>query len=298
MGFLFQNFTWKVLSIVLAAVLWFFVLSSNTIEVSKKVDIVLDLPPGLVVSNDITDGITFRLLGSKFFLRTIVDSLKTFRIDLTSAKEGPTYYSITSDMLRLPIGVKVLSISPSRIYPILEPIMHKNVPIEVSTVNKLPPEFRLLKLSPIPKMVRIHGPQSRIKKIKALKVDPVDISEVHPDLRWHVPIKISMDKIKVDEDVEPKILIEVEPKGSNFRVAGVALKIFSDRKYTTNVKKVALYVRCPKHLTHTLTPKRMGATIDLRGKKPGQYLKKVKVKLPRGVKLIRVVPQKIKVQLK
>ncbi len=281
----------------MAIALWFFVLSSSGIEVSKEIKLVLDTAPNLMVSNDVTNKITVRLSGSKFFLRTITNSLDVLRLDLTDAKEGPTYYNISSDILRLPIGVKVLSISPSRIYPMIESVKYKTVPVEVNTTNTLPSDLRLLKLLPSPSKVRIRGPRSRIEKIKVLRPEPVDISNVDPSFRWEVPIKISIPGVSFDEEVSPKIIIEVEPKGSKFRIAGVPLQVLADGEYTISIKKVALYVRGSKKVINAIKSKEILAEVDVRGLSAGEHLRQVKVKLPRGIKLVRVVPSQVKITL-
>jgi len=90
-GFLFSNISWKLLSLVVAFGIWFVVMSSNSIEITKEVTLELDLANGLTVSNEVPDRVSFRLSGSKFFLRTLATSLDTIRIDLTKAKSGPTY---------------------------------------------------------------------------------------------------------------------------------------------------------------------------------------------------------------
>ncbi len=297
MQILFSNLGWKLFSLVVAFGLWFFVLSSNSIEVSKEVPLELALPTDFMVANDITDKVTFRLSGSKFFLRTIINNIDAIKIDLSGAKPGPTYHTITADMLRLPIGVKVVSISPSRIYPVIEPIKYRNIPIKVRTSNQLPDGMRLLKLEPIPKTARIKGPKSKVERVRVLQTQPIDLSEIRPNLKWEVPVEIGISGVAFDEETPPRVVVEVEPKGSNFRVAGVPLKIEANRKYSADVEKVALYVRCPPKLIRTLTPERVSAFVNLKGLRPGQYVREVQVRLPRGVKLVRVVPEEVKVQL-
>ena len=171
MSFIFHNFSWKVLSLFVAFGLWFMVMSSNSIEITKEVIMDIDVPPGLIVANEIPDKITFRLSGSKFFLRTVVNSMDSIHVDLSKAKVGPTYYRIERESLRLPIGVKVLSISPSTINPILEPILRRTVPVQVTTKNQVPSGYRLLSLQAKPQSVRIKGPRTQVERISSLKLN-------------------------------------------------------------------------------------------------------------------------------
>ena len=294
----FQNFLLKILALAIGSILWFFVVSSNNIELTKDVDLSLDLPPNHVISNEVTNKVTFRLLGSKFFLRTVLDSLDTIHIDLTRAKPGRAYYNITSDMLQLPIGVKVLSISPSRIYPEIELIKKKRVPLKMLTKNKIPNDMRLIKLETSTKTVSIKGPKSKIDEIKTLQTQIIDLSKISPELEWKVPVTISTPGVFFEEEESPPyVLIKVEPKGSNFRISGVSVEILGERKYTTTTKNIILFVRSPKKFIQLLKPTIVKASVDMKGLGPGKHIRDVKVKLPKGVKAVRIIPPKIMVEV-
>jgi YbbR domain-containing protein len=297
MGFLFHNFLWKVLSVIVAFGIWFVVMSSNSIEITKEVSLELDLPNGLIVSNEVPDRVSFRLSGSKFFLRTLANSLDTIKVDLTKAKVGPTYYKIEKDSLHLPIGVKILSISPTTINPVLEAVDRRTVPVEIVQKNDLPNGYRLVRLLAMPKNVKIKGPRGIVERISTIRSSPIDLSDIPSSLKWDVPLNTGYPSVSFDEEVEPKISIEVEPTGSNFRVAGVPVKVKGAKNANVAPEKVALYVNCPPNLIKTLNPEKVRAYVEVPETKSGTYVREVKADLPNGVKLVRVVPDKVQVQI-
>jgi YbbR domain-containing protein len=297
MGFLFHNFLWKVLSIIVAFGIWFVVMSSNSIEITKEVSLELDLPNGLIVANEVPDRVSFRLSGSKFFLRTLANSLDTIKVDLTKAKVGPTYYKIEKDSLHLPIGVKILSISPTTINPVLEAVDRRTVPVEIVQKNDLPNGYRLVRLLAMPKNVKIKGPRGIVERISTIRSSPIDLSDIPSSLKWDVPLNTGYPSVSFDEEVEPKISIEVEPTGSNFRVAGVPVKVKGSKSANVAPEKVALYVNCPPNLIKTLNPEKVRAFVEVPETKSGTYVREVKAELPSGVKLVRVVPDKVQVQI-
>jgi YbbR domain-containing protein len=297
MSWIFQNLAWKALSLLVAFCLWFVVMSSNSIEITKEVSLELDVPPGLIVANEVPDRVSFRLSGSKFFLRTLANSLDSIHIDLTKAKAGPTYYRIEKDSLHLPIGVKILSISPSTINPILEHVDRRSVPVEIVRKNDVPNGYRLVRIQAMPRNVRIKGPRNVIEKISVIRTQPIDLADVPASLKWDIPLNTGHANVEFDEEIEPKISVEVEPTGSNFRVAGVPLRVETSRGFNVKPDKVALYVNCPPNLIRTLTPDRVKAIVDMPENKAGTYVREVRVELPAGVKLVRVVPDRVQVQL-
>lgn len=295
MGWFFHNFAWKVLSILVAFCLWFVVMSSNAIEVTKEIPIHLDLPTGLVVSNEIPDRISFRLQGSKFFLRNFLGTLDNFRVDLSKAKAGPTFYRIEKESLNLPLGVRVMSISPTTITPNLEPVEKRSVPVEVSKKNDLPNGYKLIKIVSIPKNVRIKGPHSLVQKISNIKTPAVDLSDVPPGLKWEIPFGTGYSNVVFDEEELPRILVEVEPTGSNFRVSGVPIRVVASKSYSVKPEKVAIFVNCPAALIKTMTPEKVSAFVDLQDAKAGTHIREVKTTVPVGVKVIRVVPNRVEI---
>ena len=56
-------------------------------------------------------------------------------------------------------------------------------------------------------------------------------------------------------------------------------------------------MNCPPNLIRTLTPDRVKAYVEVPETKSGTYVREVKVDLPQGVKLVRVVPDRVQVQL-
>ena len=297
MGILFHNIPWKILSLLVAFGIWFVVMSSNSIEITKEVNLDIEVPSGLTIANEVPSQVSFRLAGSKFFLRTLASSLDTIRIDLTKAKAGPAYYRIEKDSLHLPIGVRVLSISPSTINPVLEHLDRRTVPVEVQQKNEVPNGYRLVKLYASPKNVRIKGPRNILETISSIKSDPIDLSDIPSTLKWDLPLRTGHPNVYFDEDSEPKIMAEVEPTGSNFRVAGVPIRVVGTKALALKPDKAALYVNCPPNLIRSLTPEKVRAYVEVPETKGGIYVREVKVDLPPGVKLVRVVPDRVQVQL-
>src|SRR4051812_36162768 len=82
-----SNIGTKLVSVVIAIVLWAVVLGSRSVEVSKEVPLEIMTPEDLVVANDLPDKIVFRLYGPKAFLRNILDRHEDpIRINLSGTK--------------------------------------------------------------------------------------------------------------------------------------------------------------------------------------------------------------------
>lgn len=298
MNWIFNNFAWKILSLIVAFGLWFMVMSSNNIEITKEVDLEFIVPSGLTIANEIPTRATFRLAGSKFFLRAVASSLNVIRVDLSKANAGPAEYRLDRDTVSFPIGVKVLSISPTTINPVLEAVERRSVPVDVRFATNVPDGYRLVRATPIPKNVRIRGPKKVVERISSIRTPPIDLADIPPSLKWEVPYNTGIRNVTFEEDQEPRVQIEVEPTGSNFRVAGVPIKVEAgSAHFALEIDKVALYVNCPPSLISGLTPDRVKAFVRFDGARPGVYVREVQVELPKGVRLVKVVPQRVQIKV-
>ena len=85
--------------------------------------------------------------------------------------------------------------------------------------------------------------------------------------------------------------------GSNFRIAGVPIQVETKYKAKLNTDKIALYVQCSPKIIPTLTSGRIVAKVHLGDAKPGEYVRAIDVNLPKGVTLVRTVPERVRVIL-
>src|SRR4051812_18331800 len=157
------NLGTKVISVMIAIVLWIIVLGSRNVEVVKEVPLEVITATDVVASNEVPEKIQFRLSGPKAFLRAVSDRREDpIRVNLSSAKPGHLVtYNFFSNSIRVPIGVKVLSINPAALLVKLEYVKKRDVPVRLETRGALPDGFRLAKSEIKPPTVKIKGAESR-----------------------------------------------------------------------------------------------------------------------------------------
>ncbi len=292
-----NNLGTKLISVMVALVLWAVVLGSRNIEVTKEIPLEVVTPADLVPANEIPEKIAFRLSGPKAFLRAILDRREDpIRVNLSGAKPGLVTYRFFSDNIRLPIGVKVLSINPTSILIKLEYMKKRDVPVRLETRGAPPDGYRIGKTDIVPSMVRIKGAETRVDSVTEISTVPIDVSQFRQSFEREVPLDLARYGLQLDGEL-PKAFIEVEPTSANFRIKNVDIRVLSSLKYTLEEKSVTVFVRAhPKDLK-SLDRSQVFATVDLRGKHKGTYSEPVKVTLPDKVGLVRVVPEKVDVTL-
>jgi len=116
------NLQMKLLSLLLATLLWLFV----TLEADDEIELPLSvsyasIPAGLTVTADPESGFRVRIEGPRILLLRQKLLGVSARLDLSEAREGVPFYSGIERSVRLIKGVKPLRLSPSGVELTLKP---------------------------------------------------------------------------------------------------------------------------------------------------------------------------------
>lgn len=292
-----SNLGTKLISVAIAVVLWMIVLGSRNVEATKDVPLEIITPADVIPSNEIPDRISFRLSGPKAFLRTVLDRKEDpIRVNLTGAKPGLITYRFFSDNIRVPIGIKVLSINPTAVLVKLEALKRRDVPVKVEIRGVVPEGYRIVRTEVRPPTVRLKGAETRIDGINEITTVPVDVSGLHQTLERDVALDLSRQGVQLDGPA-PKVVVEIEPISANYRIKNVDIRVLSSYKVKLDDKSVSVLVRADPKDLKSLSHGKIYGVIDLTGKPKGKYVEPVKVTLPEGVGLVKVVPEKVNVTL-
>lgn len=287
----------KVVSVVIAVVLWGVVLGSRNVEVTKEVPIEIMTSADVVTSNDIPDRVLFRLSGPKAFLRTILDRREDpIRINLNGVKPSLLTYRFFSDSIRVSIGVKVLSVNPAAVQVKLEYLKRKDVPVRVEVRGAPPEGLRFAGVQLKPDVVRIKGPESRVDAVTEIATKPIDLSELKRSTEKEVPLDLLKLGVQLDGP-PPRAVIQLDPISANFRIKDVDIRVLSSYKARVGEKSVTVMIRAAPRDLASLDKNKVLASVDLRERNKGRYFESVHVTLPASIGLVKVIPDRVMVTL-
>lgn len=287
----------KIVSITIGIVLWVVVLGSRIVEVTKEIPLEVITPSEIVPANEIPDKISFRISGPQGFLRTILDRRdEPIRVNLSGSKPGLVTYRFFSDNIRLPIGVKVLSINPTAILIKLDYVKRKDVPVKIETRGTPPEGYRITRAEIKPEVVRIKGAETRVDNVTEVSTSPIDVSGLRQNLEREVPLDLGRLNVQLDSPL-PRLHMEVEPTSANYRIKNVDIRVLSTHKVRLEEKTVTVLVRATPSDLKALDRTHVFAVVDLSGKPKGKYRELIKVTLPENVGMVKVVPDYANVTL-
>ena len=200
-----DNFTYKVLAILMAMFLWFFAHSEKTTQVTLKIPIVLNnLPSDEVIINDVPRYIEVTVSGPSSAIFSYVDSKPVYKINLIKTDVGNYIFNISPSEFNLPGGVKVESIYPSSINISIDRIVSRVVDVGVSIVGNPETDYELKGIVTEPDKVTVIGPSTVISNINVIMTVPVDISKFKNTIALMVPLSTSNYKMVT---VQPQAIV-------------------------------------------------------------------------------------------
>ncbi len=294
---LVNNLATKLISLVVAVVLWVVVLGSRNVEVSKEVPVEVLTPSNMVVANEVPEKLTFRLSGPKAFLRALLDRREEpIQVNLVGSKPGLVTYRFFSDHIRVPIGVKVLSVSPASILIKLEQIRRREVPIRIVTEGELPEGLVMKSLTASPETVTIKGPESRIDGITEVPSVPLRLAEVRSSFERELALNLNGLGVQLEGDL-PKIRGEIEGLGANFKIKNIEVRVITSYRTKVVPPVVTAWVRATPEELKRLSRSKVFASVDASDLERGTHEVSPVLALPENVTPVRVSPEKVKLTL-
>ncbi|MEW6187729.1 MAG: CdaR family protein [Thermodesulfobacteriota bacterium] len=204
-----KNWPSKLLAVVLAVIMWYFVVGEERAEVGLTVPLVLiNIPRDLIVVNNVTQGIEIRVNGPRSLVRALSTESLSKSLDLSSTKEGTITFSITSEGIPLPRGVTITRINPTQITVVLQKLMTKTIQVQPKVNGKPESGYEIESVRVNPERVEIAGPENIVRKVDHLFTKPVEIEGTASNVKQRIYLDFRNLQIYLVKD-EP---LEVEVK--------------------------------------------------------------------------------------
>ncbi|ORJ63047.1 CdaR family protein [Geothermobacter hydrogeniphilus] len=184
-----QNWFLKLISLIFALVLWFFVMGERRQEIGLSVPLNLgNIPEGMMIANEVPNLIDVRISGPRTLLMNLSPQDISISVDLKGLEPGITSFKRLDERLNIPSALRVTRLSPSYVDVKLERVKKKSVPVKVAVSGEPPEGYKLVKVSIKPSKVTIEGAESELKNVHQVQTEPVDLTGVKESFTLMVPV--------------------------------------------------------------------------------------------------------------
>lgn len=171
-----STFGLKVLSVVLATMLWFAVAGEKTSERGFSAPVEFNNVPGdlEVISGGVND-VDVRLRASPSVMSQLGPQTVSAQVDLSDAGEGEHIVHLTPEKIRAPFGVRIVKVQPSVLTLNLERSIEREVQVSPRLVGRPAAGYEVASVAVEPPTVRLAGPRSHVEKLQTAYTEPISV---------------------------------------------------------------------------------------------------------------------------
>ncbi len=296
------NKVWKWVILCFFLVSCFFLIWHDPPFQETDIFIPIDLgkiPDGLSIIDPPLKGIEVRISCPESLVKTLSEIKSRYLLDLSDINEGVNNIPLRKDGIKLPSGISIIKITPSFLTVKVEKELKKELPVIVSFSGKPATGFFTYAVTR-PSSVMLKGPVNILGPIEKIFTKPIDVNGLSESFKKEIALDLPecLDIISFSGIILAEVFIEEQIVAREFKNIPVKGK---DSTYTFSITPPAIdiEIKGPVNLLEKLYQENeLEVCIDLKGLKPGSYVRHASIILPVKTILVKVKPEIFTVKIK
>lgn len=215
--YIVHNFGLKLLSLLLAAGIWFLISpEEQPAEVALRAPVVFDrVPPHLEISSEFIPEAQVRVRGPERVIRQLQPTEVHAEIDLSNAKSGERTFDLTSQDVRHPSDVSVVQVLPSQLHLAFDTRLTRDVEIHPRVTGIFAGGEQIVKVEADPPRVTVTGPRRHVERIDAATTDPIDATGTRGSAVFTTDVYVSDPLVQVVQSGSIRVTVVVQAVGTS-----------------------------------------------------------------------------------
>jgi YbbR domain-containing protein len=212
-----HNFWLKLLSLLLAAGLWWRISPEEepAVVILHAPIVFQHVPDHLEISSESVPDAQIRVRGPERVIRQLQANEVHAEIDLADAKAGERTYDLTSQQVRHPSDVRIMQVVPSQLHLAFDTRMTREVEIHPRVTGIFPEGEQVAHVEVDPPKVTITGPRDHVLRVDAATTDPVDATGVRGSGVFTANVFVSDPLVQVVQPVSIRVTVVLQKAGSS-----------------------------------------------------------------------------------
>ncbi len=297
----FRHIGLKLLSLLIAVLLWMAVAGEETVERGLRVPLELQqFPAGLEVTGELPVTVDVRVRGASGTLSRVAAGDVVAVLDLRGARSGRRLFPLTPEQVRVPFGVEVVQVTPSAVALAFEPSAARQVRVVPSVDGRPAPGYIVGPVTSDPAVVDVVGPESAVKRATEALTEPVSIAGARERVRETVTIGLVDPALRLKNPRPATVTVQIVPAPLERTLRNQAVHLRNlpatlEAEATPSVVDVTL--RGSRDAFSRVDPDQVVVDVDMAGLGPGEYELTPHAQAANDAGVARIEPSTIKVRV-
>ncbi len=255
-----SHLPFKIVSVLLALILYLFVMQDKEGERSFRVPVVVQSEPENYVLLSEVPELQVTVAGRTRNLARIQENqLSELVLNFTSPT---THRRFTASDFELPPGLEVISIYPEIIQLNFAPKDAKEVPVIIHAEGEPPPGYTYTATAS-PPTIRIEGPEDGIASLQEIHTQPIDVSDLTEDGVRRAALVRLEPNFRYDRDIQVLVSFHMDINWTTLRLTDVPITVSGpEDRFSLDHEFLSVRLRGPQTVIDVLDRSRIRASID------------------------------------
>ncbi|PID71445.1 MAG: hypothetical protein CSB34_07345 [Desulfobulbus propionicus] len=247
---LLQNWMLKLLSLIIGASLWYFVVGEDQIDITINVPIeVHNLPANLVIANQYKKEIEVSIRGSRRIIQEIRQQNISRPVDLDDVEAGAIVIANDHNSIPFPQGITVQRLQPTTFTLLIDQLEQKEFTINPVLDGEPKDGYVLKSITMDPEHLTVTGPKSLLEKQPALKTVVIGLDGLMASTKLQIQLDLSNELQHLIGETVVTATLEVDEQMLTKTVRGIPINVRDvTGPYSTSPSMVTVEADIPANL--------------------------------------------------
>jgi len=264
-----------------------------------------NIPENMVLTESHTDNIEIRIQAAPRLMERINKESIRYPVDLYTDLAfdpagdldsiEPGEYLIPVYKKRIPMSpaIKILNVKPAYLSVRLEKKVRKTFRIRVVYTGTPAQGYAALDATAEPPSIELTGPASVIESIFELKTKPIDLTNVNEGFKKKIPLDLEDPSIVSSPDQVVTVTVPVEQQLVSKTIENIPILLWNAAfPVTIEPPRITVSIKGPfDKVSKKEILARIYSYIDLKGMKPGVYVRHAYINIPVDLIMTNASPQ-------
>ncbi len=255
LSILSKHWLLKLLSLIIGASLWYFVVGEDQIDMTVTIPLELhNLPADLVIANQYKKDIEVAIRGPRRLIQEMRQQNISRPVDLSKAAPGTMVLENDGHSIAFPQGITVQRVQPTNITLLVDRLVQKDFTITPLTKGKPSPGFLLDGVLLKPPHITVTGPQTVLDREADLKTAVIDLADLDRSTIFQVHLNLDENLLKLIGETVIEATVVLKETLVKKTVRGIPVNVKdSDQALKTAPAVVTVEAEIPEQIVR-ITP--------------------------------------------